>query len=240
MITNEEKAELAKFSYLESFKNGSLPTPKMMDLVCETQLNALGDFVPLKVKINLGKFKNEIAKYDGKWVPYLAREGEKNDREGLNYVGLEGDTPFDSISLPEVRKRTGKLLRETDFTVPTELFESLPSLKPISNIWPQLGRCTLVKVNKGGWFPYHRDSVLMNRNTFRIIAFLTNTSNENYQWEHDYTMRTIEEGRCYYVNTQKAHRTHSYVHGSIHLVMNVPKTFENVLRTMDLLKHGET
>ena len=82
--------------------------------------------------------------------------------------------------------------------------------------------------------------MLINRNTFRIIAFLTNTGHESYQWEHDYTIRPIEEGRCYYVNTQKAHRTHSYVHGSIHLVMNIPKTFDNVLRTMDLLKHGET
>tara|TARA_Y100000389_G_scaffold197571_1_gene232429 strand:+ start:3373 stop:4095 length:723 start_codon:yes stop_codon:yes gene_type:complete len=240
MITNEDKAKI-KFSYLEKFQDGTIPMPKMLDVVCETQLAALGDFVPLNIKINLGNFKHEISKYDNKWVPYLAREGEQNDREGLNYVGLEGDTPYDSISLPEVRKRTGRLnLKETDFTVPTELYETLPSLKPITGIWPQLARCTLVKVNKGGWFPYHRDSVLINRKTFRVIAFLTNTGPESYQWEHDYTMRTIEQGRCYYVNTQKAHRTHSYVHDSIHLVMNIPKTMENVFRLMDILRHGET
>ena len=52
MITNEEKAELAKFSYYKNYKEGLIPSPKMMDLVCETQLNALGDFVPLKTKIN--------------------------------------------------------------------------------------------------------------------------------------------------------------------------------------------
>ena len=33
MITNEEKAELAKFSYLEAFRDGTLPAPKIMDLV---------------------------------------------------------------------------------------------------------------------------------------------------------------------------------------------------------------
>ena len=53
MITNEEKAKLAKFSYLEAFKDGTLPAPKMMDLICESQLAALGDFVPLKIKIRL-------------------------------------------------------------------------------------------------------------------------------------------------------------------------------------------
>ena len=240
MITNEEKAELAKFSYLEAFRDGTLPAPKIMDLVCESQLAALGDFVPLKVKIKLGEFRNEIKKYDGKWVPYLPREGELNDRQGLNYIGLEGDTPFDSISLPEARKRTGKKLVEIDFSTKTQLYNDLPSLKAITDVWPDPCRCTLVKVNKGGWFPYHRDSVLLNRRTFRIIAFLTNTGAECYQWEHDYTMRTIEEGRCYYVNTQLAHRTHSYVPDSIHLVMNIPKTLENVFRVMDILKHGGT
>mgnify|MGYP006240775833 FL=1 len=72
MITNEEKAELAKFSYYKNYKEGLIPSPKMMDLVCETQLNALGDFVPLKTKINIGSFKKEIQNYDGKWVPYLS------------------------------------------------------------------------------------------------------------------------------------------------------------------------
>ncbi len=130
--------------------------------------------------------------------------------------------------------------QECNFNTKTQLYHDLPSLKAISDVWPDPCRCTLVKVNKGGWFPYHRDSVLLNRRTFRIIAFFTNTGSESYQWEHDDTIRTIEEGRCYYVNTQLAHRTHSYVPDSIHLVMNIPKTLENVFRVMDILKHGET
>ena len=57
MTTDKEKAELAKFSYYKNYKEGLIPSPKMMDLVCETQLAALGDFVPLKIKIKLGNFK---------------------------------------------------------------------------------------------------------------------------------------------------------------------------------------
>ena len=53
MITDKEKAEIAKFSYYKNYKEGLIPSPKMMDLVCETQLAALGDFVPLKIKIKL-------------------------------------------------------------------------------------------------------------------------------------------------------------------------------------------
>lgn len=239
MITNSDKQKY-KIDYLQRSKDGKIPRPNMIDLICETQLDAIGDFVPLDVKINLSQFKQEIAKYDGQWQPYLPREGELNDRQGLNFVGLEGDTPFDSISLPEVMKRTGKTsMKETDFTVPTQLYHDLPSLHPLVNHFPELGRCTLVKVNKGGWFPMHRDSLMIGRHAFRIVAFLTNTGHECYEWEHDYTRRSIEEGRCYYVDTRKAHRTHSYVNDSIHLVMNIPKTWDNVLRVCNILRHKE-
>jgi hypothetical protein len=238
IITNEYSKTL-KPKYLDAFTQGTFSAPKITDLACEMQLDAIGDFVPLNVKINLGQFKKEISAYDNQWVPYLHREGVMNDREGLNMVGLPGDTPQDSISMPEARKRTGKTLSELDFDTPTQLYHDTPSLHSIIDAFPKLGRCTLVKVNKGGWFPSHRDGVLLNRKAFRIVVFLTHTSAEHYQWEHDYRIRSIEEGRCYYVDTRKQHRTHSYSHDSIHLVMNIPKTYENVLRVLDLLQHGE-
>jgi len=239
MITEEEKKKL-KIDYLQSFKDGTFSHPKLLDIATEMQLDAIGDFVPLSIKINLSEFRKEISKYDGQWVPYLHREGSLNDRDGLNMVGLPGDTPQDSISMPEAQKRAGRKLNELDFDTPTQLYHDTPSLHPILDYFPKLGRCTLVKVNKGGWFPSHRDGVLLQRKCFRIVAFLTNTGHQSYQWEHDYSIRSIEEGRCYYIDTRKQHRTHSYQHGSIHLVLNIPKTYENVLRVLNILEAAES
>lgn len=239
IITKEDTAKL-KVDYVQAFKDGIITNPKMMDIACEMQLDALGDFVPLKFKADLTKFGEEISKYDGQWVPYLHRDDVLNDREGLNLIGLPGDVPTDSLSMPEARKRTGRKLSELDFDTPTQLYHDLPSVHPILDAFPKLGRCTLVKVNKGGWFPYHRDGILLQRTAFRIVVFLTNTGHSHYEWEHDYRIRNIEPGRAYYVDTRKTHRTHSFVHNSIHLVMNIPKTYENVLRVMNLLEAGES
>lgn len=238
-IITDEYSKSLKPSYLEAFQKHNYGKPNLNDLICEMQLDAIGDFVPLKIKLNVSDFKQQIEKYQDSWVPYLHREGVLNDRQGLNLVGLPDDKPTDSISMPEARKRVGRRLTELDFDTPTQLYHDLPSLHPILNIFPKLGRCTLVKVNKGGWFPSHRDGVLLNRSAFRIVAFLTNTDHDSYEWEHDYRVRRIQEGRCYYIDTRKQHRTHSYKHNSVHLVMNIPKNIENVMRVLDILQHGE-
>jgi hypothetical protein len=239
IITKEEQKKL-KLDYLGDFEKGVFTPPKILDLACEMQLDALGDFVPLSFKADLRQFEQEIDSYKDTWVPYLHREGLMNDRQGLNLVGLPGDTPADSLSMPEAMKRTGRKLSELDFDTPTQLYYDLPSLHPILNHFPKLGRCSLVKVNTGGWFPAHRDGVLLQRKTFRIVVFLSNTGPLAYEWEHDYRVRQIDEGRAYYIDTKKAHRTHSYVQDSIHLVMNIPKTYENILRVCNLLDAAES
>ena len=239
IITNEEKKKL-KVDYVKAFNDGIINNPKIIDIACEMQLDAIGDFVPLNFKTNLNQFSKEIDKYSDMWIPYLHREGVLNDRQGLNLVGLPGDTPTDSLSMPEAQRRTGRSLTELDFDTPTELYYDLKSLHPILEVFPKLGRCSLVKVNTGGWFPTHRDGILLQRKTFRIVVFLTNTNHSSYEWEHDHRIRQIEEGRAYYIDTRKTHRTHSYVPDSIHLVMNIPKTYENVLRVLNILQAGES
>ena len=239
IITTEEQAKL-KVNYTQSYNDRIITTPKIMDIACEMQLDAIGDFVPLKFRVDLNEFRKEIKQYDNVCIPYLHREGLINDRQGLNLVGLPGDTPTDSLSMPEAMKRTGRKLSELDFDTPTQLYKDLSSLQHIIDYFPKLGRCSLVKLNTGAWFPKHRDGILLQRTTFRIVVFLTNTNHTAYEWEHDHRIRQIDEGRAYYVDTRKVHRTHSYTHDSIHLVMNIPKTYENLLRILDVLDAGES
>ena len=42
----------------------------------------------------------------------------------------------------------------------------------------------------------------------------------------------IKAGGVYYIDTKKTHRTHAWKDNSLHLVMNIPKTWENVMKLM--------
>jgi len=212
--------------------------PSQEDIKCELQLQALSDFEPLKFSVDYYKFKDEMAEFEDKWVNYLPREGITNDREGLLLVGLEGDKCTDSLSLPEARLRAGNpRLNETDFTHPTELYKKLTSLHEILDYWNPIGRSMLVKTNAGGWFPPHKDHPLINRTTFRVVAFIGPfVDHEAYEWEMNGKRWPIQNNRAYYVDTRKTHRTHSWQNDSIHLIMNIPKTWENVIKLMSVTK----
>ena len=219
-----------------------MPDPTEEDIWCEMQLQAIGDFAPLEIKIDEELLKKELKQYDDKWVPYLRREGVTNDREGLLLVGAEGDSVGDSLSMPEVRKRLGevpgKRILEKDLCYPTEAFHNLTALHPMLKLFDKLGRSMLVKLNKGGWFPPHRDTPQLSRDCFRVVGFLSkNCGHGGFMWEHDYRPVQIEPMRCYYADTRKTHRTAAFDENIIHLVINVPKTWENVLKLLSVTEH---
>lgn len=221
--------------WLKSDKTKFEPTEN--DIKCELQLQALGDFELLKFHINLNQLQSELSAYDDKWVPYLQREGRVNNREGLCLVGLEGDSYDDSLSMPEAKKRTGRKLTECDFDTPTQLYHDLPALHELLDYWQPLGRTMLVKTNQGGYFPPHRDQPILTRDTFRVVAFIANVDHKHYEWEMNGQRWPIASGDVFYVDTRKTHRTHSWENGSIHLIMNIPKTWENVLKLTSALKY---
>jgi len=223
--------------WLESGKTKFAPTDE--DIWCELQLQAIGDWEPLtKIKkINLNQFKKELKPYEDKWREYLPRPGRTNDRQGLNVIGLPGDDPWDSISFSEGNARSGGVkLENEDFNEPTQLYYDLKSLHPLLNPFLPLGRSALVRLQEGGWYTPHRDSQYISRGTFRIIIFLSKEcATDSFRFELDRQVRPIIPGTTYLIATQKMHQTHSWKNNSIHLVINVPKTWENVLKVVSLL-----
>jgi len=215
--------------------NPSFMEPSAEDIKCELQLNMLGTLEPLKFKINLSQFENEITNYKKEWVPYLPRDGKDNSRQGLMLWGLEGDSPSDSLSLPEARQRAGRKVMETDFSHPTQLYKDLNSIHDLCDYFAPLGRTFLIKADAGSYFPPHRDHPYLTRDCFRICAFLENTSPDEFEWIHNHKQLPINSGDVIYVDTAKEHRTHSWRNGSIHLIMNIPKTWENVMKLMSVL-----
>ena len=222
--------------WIESNKSRFEPTSE--DIKCELQLQALQCFEPLDFSLDYKKFMEELKPWNNSWVPYLRREGIMNDREGLLLVGLEGDSPTDSLSMPEARKRTGKKLKEVDFQHKTELYHSLTSLHPLLEKFDTLGRTMLVKANKGGHFPPHKDSPMLTRDSIRIVIFIgDNTDHESYVWHMEGRDWPIIPNSAYYIDTRKTHRTFSWSDNSIHCVINIPKTWENVLKIMSITRN---
>ena len=230
------KANRSQSDYYSYWKeNPESLEPTAEDINCELQLQALGDFEALHMPFDSSLFASQIQQQQ--FVPYLRREGISNDREGLLLVGLDGDKPTDSLSRPEAIKRAGRMLYERDFKYPTQAYRDLTSIHPLLDYWGELGRTMIIRANAGGWFPPHRDSPYLARDCFRVITFLGNGSDmHSYEWWLGEQRRTVVANQTYYVDTRQVHRTLSWCNDSLHLILKVPKTWENVMRLMSCLK----
>jgi hypothetical protein len=214
-------------------------TPEQLDqLATETWLCSLGDVIPLNLKINLHQFDQEIAAFNDKWVPYLHKTDRSNDRQGLCLYGLPDGTMSDGLSMPESIRKAKRVLHEMEFNTPTEVFNHCQSLHEVFRHFSPVGRSFLVKCNAGGWFFPHRDDPQLWRKSMRLIAFLRNSKEHEYDFILDDRKIHIEEGRLYYINTRKMHRTMSYVNDSIHLIMNIHTNTTMMRRMMPILQHG--
>lgn len=210
--------------------------PTQDDIMCEVQLNSLSTHEVLKPFTSNNLFLEQIKPYADKWVPYLPRPGAINDREGLLLWGLEGDACTDSLSIPEARRRVGNPnLKETEFKYPTQLYKDLTCLHEVCDYFAPLGRTYLIKANKGSFFPPHRDHPLISRDNFRIACFFGDTG--AYSWETAGEKLQIKPGCFYYIDTRKTHQTHMWGDDpSYHLIINVPKTWDNVVKLMSTLR----
>ena len=207
----------------------------------ELSLLNLGDTEGLNIKIHTPDFHKEIEALNDQWIDYLPRPDRTNNRKGLALYNLPGKTYQENPSLREASKEAGRRLSEIEFSHPTEIVEKLPSLHPILSMFNSLGRTFLIRSDMGGYFPPHRDHPVMPRETFRLIIFLKNCGTMEYDWIMGQSDKMeIDEGRVYYINTRKVHRTMSYTNESIHLIMNIPMTTHNVATVLDnlLYTHG--
>jgi hypothetical protein len=221
-----------QLDYLEYYKQGKLRKPTEEQLMAEVQLLTLGDYFPLDISVDTHQLSQELEAFNNQWVPYLPREGRVNNREGMALFGLEGDSHQSTISIPEARARTGKELLDIDFSYPTELYHHCKSLHPFMEYFKPLGRTMFVKSNEGGWFAPHRDGRWLFRDCFRLIVFCQNCDDSYYDWFLGDRKIKIEQGRVYYINTRMVHKTISYNDNSLHLIVNIPVTLENVLKVL--------
>jgi hypothetical protein len=207
-------------------------------LANEMSLLTLGDFEPLDFKIDTNQFMQEIQKYESDWIQYLPRPGVCNNRKSLTLTNLPGKTHQDSPSQAQATVELGRPVSELEFNNKTEVYEHCDSLKPVLDTFSPLGRTFLLNCGTGGHFYPHRDHPSLPRQTFRLAAFLNNCAPLQYDWLIDTDRKLpIELGRVYYINTRKTHRTMSWINDSIHMIINVPMTSENVAKVLYHLQH---
>lgn len=206
------------------------------DLMCELQLSAIGSWEALDFKLDPDKWDNDQKNIKDLWRPFQPKEGILNDRDAILLYGMEGDAGSSPAGLSQYRKRLGYIPEEAELCYPTDAVERLTCCKEVFDYFGPLGRSFLIRLNAGGFYPRHRDQLLLNRDTFRLIAFLGDAQ-DSLEWEVSGQVKQFLPNTVYYVDTRKMHRLSSWNANSAMVVINVPKTWHNVLKVLTMLKH---
>lgn len=212
-----------------------LTFPTEEDMACEAQLSAIGVWEPLKFNIDVLEWKKNEATLTDLWRPFQPKVGISNDRESILLYGAAGSQPTDPCGLAQMARNTGVKPFEDTMTYPTSAKEMFTCLNDVFNYF-DLGRTFAVRLNQGGHYPPHRDHFLLSRPTFRLIAFLGDSTGA-LKWEVEEKRVHVEPNHLYYVDTRKMHSLWSSDHKSTMVVFNVMKNWENVLKLLSKLKY---
>lgn len=169
------------------------------------------------------KIKEVCDKHPG-WKEYQPHK-KPNNRFGLSVTSLDGGFSGDPdlMSLRECRELTGRNFTETDFQKRTNIVSFLPELDEFLNFWgPNLGRTHFLRLDKGGFFPPHRDNgAIVLPPTFRILVPINGFGKNDMHWVQDGKLLRLELGHIYFINTSKLHSVFSFVDNCLMLVVNV-------------------
>lgn len=209
-----------------------LTFPTEEDMVCEAQLSAIGTWEPLRFRIkDWAKDESELTDL---WRPFQPKIGVSNDRESILLYGAPGAEPTDPCGLSQMALKSGIKPLEDSMRTPTYAQPKLKCLKEIFDYF-ELGRTFLVRLNQGGHYPPHRDCHILTRPTFRLIAFLGDSTG-TLRWEVEGKRVYIEPNTLYYVDTRKIHSLWSSGPRSTMCVFNIIKDWKNTMKVLSMLK----
>lgn len=191
-------------------------------------LHTFGNLIALDIQVDITRAYHELANYNDLWAPYNPLK--RIPRSGLSLVSLNGETDgkMDLNSLLEINRLSGSRLGENDFKMPTPILthnsELTRALEPFK---PFLRRSHILRLDAGGFFPWHRDAYKNSLNSFRLFASLQNSTNENFNFILGDQKLNLEIGRLYYINTRLPHAVFAFEQCD-QLILNVEKTEESV------------
>jgi hypothetical protein len=139
----------------------------------------------------------------------------------------------DLESLSEYYRDTGKIHFDKDFKVRTPLSYEIPEVSELFDFFGEdLSRSHFLRLDKGGFFPPHRDhNFSLPNDMFRVVVPFYNFHSSNMSWIYDGKVVELKEGYAYFMNTTKAHSLFSYEDGCTMLVLGVHAT-ENTMNRL--------
>jgi len=143
-------------------------------------------------------------------------------------------------SLKEFNEASGKRYQNHDFTETTDVYDSLPSIqKLLTPFKPWLGRSHIIRIDAGGYFPPHYDTVVSDDSVYdvRMVACINNINKNNFKWLHEDKAVPLETGQVWFANTGKPHSVFSFTDDAIILVANL--RFDKELLNEFLTNHYE-
>ena len=190
-------------------------------------LASLGDIVPLDFRLNINTLEKELTHFNNDWKTYNPRK--PNNRQGLSVTSLDGHLSGipDLDSLFEYNKLHSTSVTEADINVKTPVAHAVKTLQPLLESFDTLGRSHFIRLNKGGFFPPHRDGKILGVTCFRILTMCHNCNPGQFVFLYENKKVILEPGRPYFINTRKEHSVFSYVDNSVQLVLNIPLTIDN-------------
>ena len=197
-------------------------------------LISYGDLVELRFdKINVNVYKDLILNHPG-WRQYNSYKDGYN-RYGLSMTSLDGGYSGvpDLESLSEYYRDTGKIYFDKDFKIRTPLSYEIPEVSELFDFFGEdLSRSHFLRLDKGGFFPPHRDhNFNLPNDMFRVVVPFYNFHSSNMSWIYDGKVVELKEGYAYFMNTTKAHSLFSYEDGCTMLVLGVHAT-ENTMNRL--------
>lgn len=184
----------------------------------------LGSFVKTKWRIDPNRVESELDQFKDNWCPYNAKKDQNNNRWGLPVTSHSGDVTdnFHLNSFGYMQKYHDVELKEENFTVPTVVYHTIPDIKNLVDVfYPDIGRVHLLRIDRGGFFPPHRDFHSVSPEYFRLLTVFGRCSPENYVQMVDGRPLYPEAGWTYFMNTQLDHSVFSFSNNLYCLVLTV-------------------
>lgn len=194
-------------------------------------LTRFGDYYPLKMTGKVGSLIEDLNQ-NFEWVQYNPRKDI--NREGLSITSLDGGLSGkpDLDSLYEYYFETGIAYNESDFNTKTPVYPYFSNwLDPLEKY---LGRTHVIRLNKGGYFPPHRDNKNSEIKSFRL--FLPINYNDKRFFLLENARMSFENGKMYFIDTAKMHTLFNTDETPFYfVVVNVLLSEESVNKTCKFL-----
>ena len=184
----------------------------------------MGQTMKLKWKINEHEVLEQLEQFKDNWCPYNVKKDTHNNRWGLPITSHTGDVMdnYHLNSFGYMQKYHDVEMKEENFTTPTEVYNKVPELaKLVDAFKPDIGRVHLLRVDKGGFFPPHRDFPGVGPEWMRLLMVFGKCKPENFVHMLDGKPVYPDPGYLYFVNFQLDHSVFSFSDGLYSLILTV-------------------